>query len=327
MIQTLKIKMMKKQIKQIFLTVFVFALNCIGASIIIAQNADDGKILAREKYQFAPFEKVQGLEKIYSKKEYEEAVNDSAFEMERLIYSSDGLSVVGYLYKPKNTENKKYPAIIFNRGGYIRGNIGYELAPFFRRLALEGFVVIAPLYRASDGADGKDEVGGGDVKDLMNLLPLAKSLDFIETKNLFLYGESRGGMMTFQAVRNNFPANAAATFGAFTDFEALITASPKLYQPLIKAIWTDFEARKDEIIKTRSALQWADKINVPLLLMHGGSDQSVDPLQTLNFAQTLQKLGKSYELMIYNGDNHILSKNQKDRDAKAIAWFKKHLEQ
>jgi len=313
--------------KNRILAALFLAVNIFGAYNLLAQNADDGKILEREKYQFAPFERVQGLEKIFSKQEYETAVNDPAFEMERLKYSSDGLQVVAYLYKPKDTKSKKYPTIIFNRGGYIRDNMGYELAPFFHRLALEGFVVIAPLYRASDGAGGKDEVGGADVNDLMNIFPLAKSLDFVDTKNLFLYGESRGGMMTFQALRNGFPVNAAATYGGFTDFESLINANPKLYQPLIKAIWADFDARKDEIVKTRSAVFWADKINAPLLLMHGGADQSVDPLQTLNFAQILQKLGKNYELIIYSGDNHVLSKNQKDRDARAIAWFKKHIKQ
>lgn len=309
--------MMKKMV--VIISVFLSSLS------LSAQNADDGKIVERTKYDFAAFEKLKGLEKSYSQQEYEKAVKDSKFEMERLKYQSNGLQVVAYLYKPKEPKDKKYPLIIFNRGGYIRGNIGSELTPMFHRLAQEGFVVLAPLYRASDGAAGKDEVGGADMNDLTNTLPLVKSLEFIDPKNLFLYGESRGGMMTFQALRNNFPANAAATIGAFTDFESLVNSDPRLYQPLIKAIWPDFETRKEEIVKTRSAAFWADKINAPLLLMHGGVDKSVDPIQTLNLAQLLQKLGKNYELVIYSGDDHILSKNQKDRDARAIAWFKKHI--
>lgn len=313
-----------KRSRSIFTIVLFLMTNFCPGNLLFAKN-DDGKLIEKTKYVFPTYEKAEGIEKLYSKQEYEETINDSKFELEKLKYLSDGLKVTAYLYKPKETNGKKFPTIIFNRGGYIRGDIGTELAPFFRRLALEGFVIIAPLYRASDGAEGKDEVGGGDVNDLMNVLPLAKSLDFVNANNLFMYGESRGGMMTFQALRNGFPVNAAATFGAFTDFEALINENPKLYQPLTKAIWTDFEARKDEITKPRSAVIWADKINTPVLLMHGGADRSVDPIQTLNLAQSLQKLKKNYELMIYNGDNHTLNKNQKDRDAKAIAWFKKHI--
>ena len=59
--------------------------------------------------------------------------------------------------------------------------------------------------------------------------------------------------------------------------------------------------------------------------MHGGADKSVDPVQTLALAGLLQKSGKSYELIIFNGDNHTLSRNQIDRDARAVAWFKKHI--
>jgi dipeptidyl aminopeptidase/acylaminoacyl peptidase len=305
----------------------LFAAFCFAVVPAYSQNQPDGKIVEKIAYSFPPFEKAGDAQRFFSKQEYEEAIADAQFEMVKLKYSSDGLIVTAYLYKPRDTKNKKYPAIIFNRGGYIRGDIGAELAPFFRRLAMEGFVVLSPLYRASDGAEGKDEVGGADMNDLMNILPAAKSLDFIDPNNLFMYGESRGGMMTFQALRNNFPVNAAATFGGFTDFEALVNENPRVYQPLIKTIWTDYETKKDEINKTRSAVFWAEKINTPLLLMHGGADKSVNPLQTLNFAQLLQKAGKSYELVIYGGDNHILSRNQKDRDARTVAWFKKYLKQ
>jgi dipeptidyl aminopeptidase/acylaminoacyl peptidase len=70
---------------------------------------------------------------------------------------------------------------------------------------------------------------------------------------------------------------------------------------------------------------WPEKINVPLLLLHGGADEGLDPLQTIRFAEKLQQLKKSYELLIYAGDNHTLRKNQLDRDARVAAWFTKHI--
>ena len=89
--------------------------------------------------------------------------------------------------------------------------------------------MLAPMYRQSDGGEGRDEMGGGDVNDLMNAAALAKSLGFIDVNNLFLYGESRGGVMTYLAIKKNFPANAAAVYGAFTDMEALIKDKPQVY--------------------------------------------------------------------------------------------------
>jgi dipeptidyl aminopeptidase/acylaminoacyl peptidase len=66
-------------------------------------------------------------------------------------------------------------------------------------------------------------------------------------------------------------------------------------------------------------------LNVPLLIMHGGGDRSVNPEHSLNLAQRLQKLGRVYELVVYAGDNHILSNNKEDRDRRTAGWFKRHM--
>jgi len=67
---------------------------------------------------------------------------------------------------------------------------------------------------------------------------------------------------------------------------------------------------------------WPESLGIPLLIMHGGADRSVNPSQSLTIAQKLQSLGKTYELIIYAGD---LSRNQEERDRKAVAWFRKHM--
>ena len=291
--------------------------------------ANDGTIVERETYQFPSYEKALQTTKIRgitSKEEYERAVRDTNFEFQRLKYMSDGLKVTAYLYKPTRVSGSKLPAIVFNRGSFILGDVAPELVSSFHRLASEGFVVLAPMYRQSDGGEGRDEMGGGDVNDLMNSVALAKSLGFIDVNNLFLYGESRGGVMTYLAIKRNFPANAAAVFGAFTDMEALIKDTPDVHSPqLLNQIWPDFDSRKDEIFRSRSAIFWPESLSTPLLIMHGGADRGVNPSQSLTLAQKLQSLGKTYELIIYAGDGHRLARNQEDRDRRAIAWFKKHM--
>jgi dipeptidyl aminopeptidase/acylaminoacyl peptidase len=301
-------------------------ISLLWAPAASACATQEGAILERKPYLFPAYEKATGIEKLHTREVYEKAINDQRFVLEKLLYSSQKLKVVAYLYRPKESQGRRFPAIIYNRGSYIRGDVGYELVPFFHRLAAQGFVVLAPMYRESDGGEGRDEMGGDDVNDLMNVLPLAKGLGIVELNNLFMYGVSRGGMMTFQAIRNGFPLRAAATFGAFTDLDALMKSDPGLYEPLKKRIWPDFEARSEEILHKRSAIRWADKIDVPLLIMHGGNDRSVSPAQSLNLVQELQRLGKKYELLVYADDNHVLSRNQEDRDHRAIAWFKKHMQ-
>ncbi|HYG80243.1 MAG TPA: prolyl oligopeptidase family serine peptidase [Pyrinomonadaceae bacterium] len=290
---------------------------------------ENGAVVERKTYVFPPHEKAVAstdVENYADRAAYERAAGDTNFELQKLKYLSDGLKVTAYLYKPRRTDGQKLPAVIFNRGSVVRGDIAPELVAFFHRLASEGFVVLAPLLRQSDGGEGKDEVGGADGTDLMNIVPVAKSLGFVDVDNLFMYGESRGGMMTYQAIRRKFPMKAAAVFGAFTSLQDLVGEHPQQYTPaLFRQLWPDYEARKVELFEARSAALWADQLNVPLLIMHGGDDKAVSPIHSLTMAQRLQKAGKVYELLVYAGDNHILARNQEDRDRRAIRWFKKYL--
>ena len=310
------------------LIVQIFVACCL-LSTSSAMALDDGAIVERKAYRFPAYEQAlqtTDVENYTDKASYEAAVNDSRFEFQKLTYSSDGLKVIAYLYKPKETNGHKFPAIIYNRGSAVRGDIAPELISLFHRLASEGFVILAPMLRQSDGGEGRDELGGADVDDLMNVVPLARSLAFVDMDNLFMCGVSRGGMMTYQAIKRGFPINAAAVVGAFTDMQGVIDSHAKQYPlTVLKQLWPNYEERKDEISRTRSATSWADQLNVPLLIMHGGNDQSVDTEQSLTLAEQLQKLGRVYELVVYAEDNHHLSKNEEDRDRRALSWFKKYI--
>ena len=305
-----------------------FRLSASAALLIVTLGAQprdpDGTILRREAYEPPPFEEADGIGPYASPDEYSAARNDRRFVFERIVYSSDGLPVVAYTYVPRASDGA-VPTVVFNRGSYTRGEIGHQLLPLFHRLAEQGFATLAPMYRGSAGARGLDEMGGAEIHDLLATTALARGLKFVDLDNLFLYGESRGGMMTFLAIRHGYPARAAATFGGFTDLEQLMSAAPQRYAPLVRQIWPDFEARRAEILLSRSALRWPEALTIPLLLMHGGADRDVDPSQTLALAQALQRLGRRYELVIYDGDNHVLTAHRRERDAQAAAWFEAHL--
>lgn len=291
---------------------------------IFAQNTD-GALISKESYKFPTFQ--QAVDKTFaelyaSKEEYEKAVADKNFEFSKITYLSDGLKVKAYLYKPKRIK-AKMPVIVFNRGGLVREDIAPELISIFHNLASEGFVVIAPMYRQSDGGEGSDEIGGSEVNDLKNIVPLIKSFDFVDAENLFLYGESRGAVMMYLGIKQKFPARAAAVFGAISDVEWFLRDNAQSFPPAaLNRIWKDFDQNKEIILKTRSAIQWFDEIKIPLLIMHGGSDSQVSPLQSLLMAEKLQKSAKPYQLIIYAGDNHYLTNNRKNRDRETINWFK-----
>jgi len=259
--------------------------------------------------------------------EYEAAVSDPKYRLEKVAYESDRLTVYAYVYRTvprKGKPKTKLPVVVFNRGSYTRDEFAAESLTLFHRLGEAGFVVVAPMLLGSGGATGKDEMGGADVDDVMNTLALLKTIDAADLTNVFMLGESRGGMMTLQAIRDGYPLRAAATYGAFTDLAAYVASSPQV-AGMARQLWPDYAARAAEIDARRSAVAFADRLNVPLLLLHGGNDQSVPPAQALALAARLQALGKPYELVVREGGNHVLSGWRLERDRAIVEWFRRHL--
>jgi dipeptidyl aminopeptidase/acylaminoacyl peptidase len=253
----------------------------------------------------------------------EETRRDTSFGLERLTYLSDGLKVTAFLYGPR-TPSTPRPVVVYLRGGYLAATPISSLLPQFRTYAQAGYTVLAPQLRQSDGGEGKDEVGGADLADVMAVPALLAEIPGTDPARLYLLGESRGGMMAYQALRDAFPARAAAVYGGFTDLAALFEEHPEQYEGLAPRVWPDYPARKGEIFARRSALQWAERINAPVLILHGGADRSVDPSHALRLAARLQELEKTYELHVFEGDGHWLVNNQAERDRLVLAWFARY---
>jgi dipeptidyl aminopeptidase/acylaminoacyl peptidase len=283
-----------------------------------------GRTVDRRVYRCPVWEtavKLTDVEKYSTNEEYVAACR-SGYVLEKVRYRSDGLAVIAYFYHPRKSEGKRRPVIVFNRGSYVRTDIAPELIPMFYRLAKAGFTVVAPMYRGSDGGEGRDEMGGADVNDLMNILPVLSQLESLDTENMFLYGESRGGMMVFQAIRDGFPARAASTLGAFTDLGEL--TSSRSGMKMAMTIWPDFEERRNEIISRRSAIQWSERLGVPLLLMHGSRDRDVSPTQTLRLATQLAKIQREFSVIIFPGGDHILQKHRVEHDRAVVEFFRRY---
>ena len=317
--------MLRLRAAALLVSILLVAGSAVGAGASPAGPGADGEILAQEVFRFPAYaEAPADVRRFHTQEAYERAAADPRYELVRLSYRSDGLRVAAYLYKPRETAGLRAPLVVYNRGSYLVQDLEALLAPVFHRLAEAGFVVLAPLYRESAGGEGRDEVGGADLADLMNVIPLARSLGYADLDNVFRYGVSRGGMMVFQAIRDGFPARAAATVGAFTDLGALMQEHPGVYGPLAAKLWPTFERDRAQILARRSALAWPEKLGAPLLLLHGGADESVDPAQTLRLALRLQELGRPYELAVYAGDDHTLSRHEEERDRRIVEWFKAH---
>lgn len=263
------------------------------------------------------------LKALPSREAYDQRLIHSGFECIKITYRSDGLKVIGFIVKPVDTHGKRLPAIIYNRGGSreFAKIVPDSLFLWDYAFLAEGFVIFASQYRGSDGGEGQDEFGGRDLDDVAALLSLARSLDYVDSKNIFMYGVSRGGMMTYLALKNSFLVNAAAVSAGPTDLASLGRLRPEMAKNYSEMI-PGFKSDANGTLKQRSAMAWPEKINTPLLLLHGTSDWRVPTEQTLNLANRLQQLHKTFSLEIFANDAHGLPINNEAAHRRVIEWFR-----
>jgi dipeptidyl aminopeptidase/acylaminoacyl peptidase len=245
------------------------------------------------------------------------------FACHQLRYMSEGLEINGFLYAPENTAGRSLPVVILNRGGN-RDFAAWNPWRFIRTaypLGQAGFVVLASQYRGGGGSQGQDEFGGADVDDVLNLISTAKSLSYADPNNVFMLGISRGGMMTYLSIKRQAQIRAAAVLSGVADLQQNVRVRPEMRQEFAETI-PAFAQHEAESLQDRSAVRWADKIDVPVLLMHGTADWRVYAVEALRLAQELQRANKTYQLMMFANDSHGLPAHRSDVDRATIAWFK-----
>lgn len=316
------------------LCVSLRALWCVAIAVTLTVSAvgqlrHDGDIVSVRPHPPLPeYESLDDFGRRYFQPaEYNEARTQTRFDVLDIRYASGESDVNGLLVRPRITEGRRWPAIIYNRGG--TGDYGRldELAVVdLYLLAKAGFVVIASDYRFHGATSKRDEWGGADLDDVVNLVPALRSLDFVDQDRCFMLGVSRGGTMTYLALKRGVPVRAAAVVAGPSDLEALGKARPdfvngdETYDGWAK-VWPDYAHRATEHYRERSAVQWADKLTVPILILHSRQDRLVPVEHALRMAQALQTAGRTYALHIYSNDGHSLPANRADRNRQIIDWF------
>ncbi len=243
--------------------------------------------------------------------------------VQRMSYLSDGLKVNGYLAYPKDTNNK-YPCIIFCRGGF--GNAG-ALDDFYAQgilgqLAGWGYVVFATQYRGNAGSKGKDEFGGKDINDILNLIDLADELEFADKNVWGIEGWSRGGMMVYLTLLRTDKFKAAISSGGISTIN--FSSENKFLKNLLKHYGGNLT---EKLCYERSVINFMDNFHktTPLLILHGTNDKRVPPEQSLQLSLKLLKYNIPHRLVLFENGDHFLRSHKKEVDELRKKWFSKYL--
>ena len=244
-------------------------------------------------------------------------------------YESDGLKISGVMVSPKHVGDKKLPVIIYNRGGNHKHNVTrIAVVERLMPLAEQGYIVLASNYRGAKFSQGKDEFGGDDVNDVLRLIEIAKQLPNADTNKIALYGVSRGGMMTWQALRKNTSDIASAVIVAGpSDLHTTVARRPDMKALLAKLV-PNMEQNQTKALDERSAVKWIDELNpnVPILLVHGSADIRVDVSHSLNAAQHLKDNNHSHKLVVYENGDHSLTFYRDEVESEINSWLAVHFQ-
>jgi dipeptidyl aminopeptidase/acylaminoacyl peptidase len=247
--------------------------------------------------------------------------------------SPDGLTIEGLLTLPYGYDpGRKYPLVVTVHGGpYARAALATTGGSLNQVLAADGFVVLSPNYRGSEGYGNdfslaiKGDLGGGDYEDVIAGVDWAIAEGIADPERLAIMGSSYGGYLANLAIArtNRFKA-AISAFGIFSlmsDF--LNSESPRWESEYLGGTYWE----RPELYRERSPVSLAQQIETPILVMHGDSDGNTFFSNSQELYTALRLLGKTVEFVRYPREGHGFSepRHRIDEMQRQRSWFRRYL--
>ncbi|MGD9592762.1 MAG: alpha/beta hydrolase family protein, partial [Candidatus Berkiella sp.] len=240
------------------------------------------------------------------------AIHDKTHDYYAFSYYSDGLKIKGYISIPL-TAKDAVPVIILLRGGnrFFGLPIPAELSTH------PGYSVISTTYRGGV-SQGKDEFGGKDVDDVINLfdhLPiLEKDLHIkFHEKNKYMLGLSRGGMQLFLSL-NRYPElqkkiSKVASISGLLNLEQAIQDRADFKDMLVEEFGLTNDEAGKKWIHYRNPVDNISQISrrLPILIAQGTQDTRVCLKEGLDMLLALRNNGHAVTYVEIEGGDHVLS--------------------
>jgi len=247
----------------------------------------------------------------------------------------DGKTIIGRIYYPPNFDTtKKYPMIV----NYYAGTVPVERS-FGGRYPLNlyaamGYVVyllqpsgatgfgqeFSAEHQNNWGISTADEIIEGTKK-------LVASHSFIDADKIGCIGASYGGFMTMLLQTRTDIFAAAISHAGISDITSYWGEGYWGYTYSVNASGKSFPWSHRKLYVDQSPLFNADKVNTPMLLIHGSVDTNVPLGESIQMYQALKLLGKEVDFVQVKNQNHqILNYTHRILWNNTIfAYFAKHL--
>ncbi len=246
------------------------------------------------------------------------AANDLV-QPERVSYESyDGLEIPAFLYRPQQPNGA---AVVYIHGG-PSSLYGFDWDIFGQYLTAKGYTYFCPNYRGSTGY-GLDfekanygDWGQGDVQDCLYAARYLATLSHIDPTRLAIFGSSYGGYLVACCLSRDDDNLYAAGISKYGDANlatswAQCNRDLRLYTEIFLGHPRDNRA----VFESGSPIYQVERVQKPVLILHGLLDHVVPPQASEEWAQALRRAGKRFEYKTYAGEPHGFLKRATQLDA------------
>ena len=249
--------------------------------------------------------------------------------------NSDGTEIKGYYYLPPDFDpERKYPLIVNFYGGTSPTSRRFESRYPMHVYAALGYVVYVLQPSGATGFGQKFSalhVNTWGIRSADDIIEGTKKFvqdnPFVDERRIGCIGASYGGFMTMYLQTKTDLFAAAVSHAGISSISSYWGEGYWGYSYSSAASADSYPWNNYDLYVHQSPLFNADKINTPLLLLHGTSDTNVPPGESIQMYTALKILGKTVELIQVRGeDHHILTYDKRLKWNESIfAWFEKWL--
>ena len=261
-----------------------------------------------------------------------------AAHTERFAFTArDGLRIEGTVHRPASADGKrgsgKVPIVIYPHGGPTSQTFR-AFVPFKQLLVAEGYAVVDVDFRGSTGYGrafreaNHDEWGHADIHDVIDGARWAVDQPWADGR-LAIYGGSYGGYVVLCALVEE-PAMWSAGVDLFGDSEIAESyrhgdRAGRL--DLHRMMGSPDDGTRSASFRRGSPVYRAERVEAPLLILHGRKDKRVVPLMTERMVEALEIEGKTHEVHWYDEEGHGWERVENRRDAfgRILAFLKTHV--
>lgn len=244
--------------------------------------------------------------------------------------SRDGLPITGLLVTPPGWERgTPLPTLVQGHGGpawaWWSGWLG-SWHDWAQLLATHGYAVFLPNPRGSEGAGhaftemARNDWGGGDFQDILDGVDMLEKEGVVDPQRLAIGGWSYGGYMAAWAVTHSDRFKTAIVGAGVIDIGAMaLTTDTPDYLP---GYFGDPLANR-AAYDAHSPIRYADRVKVPVLILHGEQDKRVPLSQGQMFHRALRFNGTPVEMVTYPRGPHWFFETAHGRDVqqRVLDWL------